>query len=694
MQRASDYLGQTGPFCKQLPGYQVRENQLNLCDAIEDALEAGDVLAAEAGTGIGKTFAYLLPALLSGKKIVISTGTRHLQDQLFHSDLPRVIKALAIQSQPALLKGRSNYLCLHRLDMAPHLGFINRETRSFLTEVNEWSKLTESGDISELDTVPEDSYIWPMVTSTADNCLGGECSEWEKCYIVNARKKAQEADIVVINHHLLLADMTLKNEGFAELLPEADAFVIDEAHQLYDVAARFFGDVVSSRQLISLARDTIAEQVNDASDMAELREYAEEMEKAARDFRISLGDRGLRDGWLNINGKASVKQSLNALASTLQDLITVLLTAAERSRGLEQCCERAQNIMARMKLFQKEHSNVSEDEEQSVLWYETYTKSFMLHATPIDVASIFREHTNNFSATWVFTSATLQVNKKFEHFANNIGLEDYKSGVWDSPFNYDKQSLLYLPENLPQPSEQTYTKELMQAAVPVLKASEGRAFVLFTSYRAMNLARDYLKQMLPYELLVQGDLPKHQLLEKFRQTDNAVLLGTSSFWEGVDVRGESLSCVIIDKLPFASPGDPVMQARIDTIKRNGGQPFMEFQVPQAVIALKQGVGRLIRDVNDFGIVMIGDPRLRQKSYGKIFLNSLPSMPVTANVNDVERFFNRDESEEVFVPDQSSPDQAGPHQANSEQAKEDDCMGEPDMSLHGVSIDDLDMQETV
>ncbi len=655
MQRASDYLGKTGPFCEQLPGYQVRDNQLNLCDAIEDALEAGDVLAAEAGTGIGKTFAYLLPALLSGKKIIISTGTRHLQDQLFHSDLPRVIKALAIQSQPALLKGRSNYLCLHRLDMAPHLDFINRETRSFLTEVNEWSKLTDSGDISELDTVPEDSYIWPMVTSTADNCLGGDCHDWEKCFIVNARKKAQAADVVVINHHLLLADMTLKNEGFAELLPEADAFVIDEAHQLYDVAARFFGNVVSSRQIISLARDTIAEQVNDASDMGELREYAEEMEKAARDFRIALGDRGIRDAWLKIQNKASVKQSLNALGSTLQDLITVLLTAAERSRGLEQCCERAQNIMLRLKLFQNEHSDTSDDEEQSVLWYETYTKSFMLHATPIDVASIFQQHTDNFSATWLFTSATLQVNKKFEHFARNIGLEDYKSGVWDSPFDYDKQSLLYLPENLPQPSEQTYTRELMHAAVPVLNASEGRAFVLFTSYRAMNLARDYLKQMLPYELLVQGDLPKHQLLEKFRQTDNAVLLGTSSFWEGVDVRGESLSCVIIDKLPFASPGDPVMQARIDTIKRNGGHPFMEFQVPQAVITLKQGVGRLIRDVNDFGVVMIGDPRLKQKSYGRIFLNSLPTMPVTSDVKDVENFFKRISTEDVAPTEQDIQD---------------------------------------
>ena len=648
MQRASDFLGQSGPFCEQIDGYQVRDNQVALCDAIDDSIKAGKVLAAEAGTGIGKTFAYLVPALLSGKKVIISTGTRHLQDQLFHTDLPKVTKALAVQSSSALLKGRSNYLCIHRLKMAPHLGFVNRVTSNILTEVNEWSSVTKSGDISELTRVPEDSYIWPMVTSTADNCLGGECDAWEKCFIVNARKKAQAADVVVINHHLLLADMTLKNEGFAELLPEADAFIIDEAHQLYDVAARFFGDTISSRQLISLARDTIAEQVNDASDMVELRDYAEELEKAASDFRLSLGESGMRDSWMKIQNKPAIQQSLDVLLLALTDFLTVLENASERSRGLEQCCERAQIIMARLKKFQPTGSvsNFSGDDSlektpigpQAVLWYETYTKSFMLHSTPIDVASIFRAHTDNFSKAWLFTSATLQVNKQFNHFANNIGLENYASGVWDSPFNYEKQSLLYLPENLPQPSDGSYTQQLMQAAIPVLQASEGRAFVLFTSYYAMNQARDYLKRMLPYELFVQGDLPKHQLLEKFRETDNAILLGTSSFWEGVDVRGKSLSCVIIDKLPFAPPGDPVMQARIEAIKRSGGQPFMEFQIPQAVIALKQGVGRLIRDVKDSGVVMIGDPRLKQKSYGRVFLNSLPSMPVTSDVKDVEQFY--------------------------------------------------------
>ncbi|HEB81740.1 MAG TPA: ATP-dependent DNA helicase [Gammaproteobacteria bacterium] len=634
MPQASDYLGPTGPFCEQIDGYQVRENQLALADAIEKTLEEGSVLAAEAGTGIGKTFAYLVPALLLGKKVIISTGTRHLQDQLFHTDLPRVIKALAIQTRTALLKGRNNYLCLHRLQMAPHLGFVNRETRACLSEIDAWSKQTQSGDISELGSIAEDAYVWPMVTSTADNCLGGECDHWDDCYVVRARKQAQSADVVVINHHLLLADMTLKNEGFAELLPNADAFIIDEAHQLYDVAARFFGDVISSRQILSLVKDSIAEQINDAPDMGEIQEYGDAVEKAARDFRLAFGDAGARDAWVKICNKPAIKKALTELLEKLGDLVAVLETAAERGRGLEQCYERALALLPRLQKF----GTGGDDESAAVLWYETYSRSFMLHVTPIDIASLFQQHTDSFSASWLFTSATLQVNRQFDHFAGNIGLTDYRSGVWESPFDYQKQSLLYLPEDLPEPSDPGFGRALMSAALPVLQASRGRAFVLFTSYYAMNQAKDFLKTRLPFELLVQGDLPRHQLLEKFRSTDNAVLLGTASFWEGVDVRGQHLSCVIIDKLPFASPGDPVMQARIDAIKRRGGQPFMEFQVPQAVITLKQGVGRLIRDMNDYGVVMLGDPRLTRKSYGRIFLNSLPPMPQTTDIKQVERFF--------------------------------------------------------
>lgn len=670
---ASDYLGTHGPFFEQLPGYQVRENQLALCDAIEAAIKDEGILTAEAGTGIGKTFAYLIPAILSHGKVIISTGTRHLQDQLFHTDLPRVIKALNVESKTALLKGRSNYLCHHRLNLAPHLGIVNRETAAMLNEISEWSKQTQSGDIAELSHLPEDAYVWPMVTSTADNCLGSECDDWSECFIVKARKKAQEADVVVINHHLLLADMTLKNDGFAELLPEASAFIIDEAHQLHDVAARFFGETLGSRQLISLARDTVAEQVNDAPDMPELREYAEETEKAARDFRLVLGDNGLREAWQRIQYKPALQAGLEKLHQALRDLSTALELAAERSRGLEQCYDRCLLLLARLTPFlnqspvvgkPEEHGDNSHDASvtqglgENVLWYETFSRSFILHATPVDVADLFQQHTRHYEKAWIFTSATLQVNQTFDHFTRNMGIdslsERYRSGVWDSPFDYSQQSLLYLPASLPQPSDYNYTQQFVEASLPVLSASRGRAFVLFTSYRAMHQAYELLKDKLPYPVKVQGDLPRHQLLESFRETDNAILLGTASFWEGVDVRGSALSCVIIDKLPFASPGDPVMQARIDAIKKQGGQPFMVFQVPQAVIALKQGVGRLIRDINDRGVVMIADPRLQQKAYGRIFLNSLPDMPQSSSPEDVAAFFLRESSattvdENIEVP---------------------------------------------
>jgi ATP-dependent DNA helicase DinG len=648
MSRPSELLGDNGPFKQIIDGYQVRASQQALSDAIFSAIEAGKVLTAEAGTGIGKTFAYLVPAILSGKKVIISTGTRHLQDQLYHSDLPVVLQALDVPVRKALLKGRANYLCIHRLDIAPHLGFINRATRHDLQQVREWAGITLTGDVSELDTVPEDSMIWPMVTSTTENCLGGECDHWNDCHIVKARKQAQEADLLVINHHLLLADMTLKQDGFADLLPGAEVFIVDEAHQLHEVASRFFGRSVSSRQLIGLARDAIAEQVNDAPDMAEIREYAETLETCTRDFRLSLGEAGQRQAWLHIQHKAAVKRSLDALTVALTELSEVLSVAAERGRGLDQCHQRCILLLQTLNMFSGE--NQAEEESaamaESVLWFESWSRSFMLNATPIDVSRLFRQHTGDFAASWLFTSATLQVNKDFTHFTKGLGIEDYQSGTWESPFNYQQQSLLYLPEGMPEPSDFNFNATLIEKVRPVIEASAGRSFLLFTSYRAMHAAEKLLKDTIDYPILMQGEYPKHQLLERFREAGNAVLLGTSSFWEGVDVRGEALSCVIIDKLPFASPGDPVMQARIDAIRHSGGQPFMDYQLPRAVIALKQGVGRLIRDVNDSGVVVIGDPRISSKAYGRIFLNSLPAMPVTSKLQDIKKFFEQHAEEAV------------------------------------------------
>ena len=648
MNKPSELLGENGPFKEIIAGYQVRANQQVLSDAIFSAIEAGEVLTAEAGTGIGKTFAYLVPAILSGKKVIISTGTKHLQDQLYHSDLPVVLQALDVPIKKALLKGRANYLCVHRLDIAPHLGFINKATRHDLQLVREWSATTLTGDVAELDTVPEDSMIWPMVTSTTENCLGGECDHWNDCHIVKARKQAQEADLLVINHHLLLADMTLKQDGFADLLPGAEVFVVDEAHQLHEVASRFFGRSVSSRQLIGLARDAIAEQVNDAPDMAEIREYAEALETSTRDFRLALGDSGQRLAWAQIRHKPALKQSHAGLTAALRELSEILSVAAERGRGLDQCHQRCIMLQQTLQLFSSETvpANDVKDIADSVLWFESWSRSFMLNATPVDVSRLFRQHTDDFAASWLFTSATLQVNKDFTHFTSGLGIQDYRSGTWESPFDYQQQSLLYLPEGMPEPSDSRFNETLIDKVRPVIEASAGRAFVLFTSYRSMHAAEKLLQDTIDYPILMQGEYPKHQLLERFREAGNAVLLGTSSFWEGVDVRGEALSCVIIDKLPFASPGDPVMQARLDAIRNSGGQPFMDYQLPRAVIALKQGVGRLIRDVNDRGVVVIGDPRLSSKAYGRLFLNSLPAMPVTSAIKDVENFFAKRVEEAV------------------------------------------------
>jgi len=641
MDNPSDLLGEHGPFAQAIEGFQVRYSQQALSDAVLDCMQSGRVLAAEAGTGIGKTFAYLVPAVISGKKVIISTGTRHLQDQLFQSDIPRVLKALNMPVRTALLKGRANYLCSHRLQIAPHLGFVSREIQHELQQVVQWAGVTDRGDIAELDSVAEDSPVWPLVTSTTDNCLGGDCEHWNDCFLVKARKQALDADVLVINHHLLLADMTLKQDGFAELLPGADAFVVDEAHQLHDVASRFFGRSVGSRQLLGLARDAIAEQVNDAPDMAQIRDYAEILETVVRNFRLALGDSGLRQAWNAIRYKPAIKKAQAELLHALTELANILAVAAERSRGLDQCHQRCIGMQQALAAFNTE-SPAPADENEAVLWFETWTRSFMLHATPVDVSTLFRAHADDFSAAWLFTSATLQVNNDFSHFATGLGLghgnDRYRSGVWESPFDYRRQSLIYLPPDMPEPSDFGFVGKLIDRVRPVLAASGGRAFLLFTSYRAMNEAAAILEDTIDYPVLIQGQHPKHQLLQRFREAGNAILLGTSSFWEGVDVRGEALSCVVIDKLPFASPGDPVMQARIDAIRKHGGQPFMEYQLPRAVLTLKQGVGRLIRDVSDHGVVVLADPRLKNKSYGKIFLRSLPPMPVTTKLEDVQAFY--------------------------------------------------------
>jgi ATP-dependent DNA helicase DinG len=629
----TDLLGETGPLANCVQGFSPRGEQQQMAEATAETIAANQTLIVEAGTGTGKTFAYLMPALLSGKKIIISTGTRHLQDQLFGKDLPVVHKALNAPVRSALLKGRSNYLCWHRLQTAGSEGQrLSAQQVHELEEVRAWSARTAGGDIAELGLVAEDSIVWPRVTSTVENCLGQECEYFQDCFVVKARRNAMEADIVVINHHLLFADMVLKEEGFGELLPGADAFIIDEAHQLPEVASIFFGTTLSSHQLRDLARDTRLEHLREAGDMQDLPDAADRMESIVHQLRLALGQADRRAAWSDVATDRGLQGVLLELSACLQRLTDWLGVAAERGRGLESCRLRAKLMNERLGLL-LEHSS-----GDYIHWFETFRTSFRLNLTPLNVAPYFRSCVDSLQSAWIFTSATLAVGDGFEHFSGQLGLADARMLKLDSPFDYRKNALLYMPEDMPEPNDRFYVDAVVACARTVLQASAGRAFLLFTSHVALQSAARQLQGTLEYPLLVQGTAPRRELLERFRELGNAVLLGTSSFWEGVDVRGAALSCVIIDKLPFGSPGDPVLQARIEALREQGANPFMEYQLPRAVINLKQGVGRLIRDSNDRGVLVLCDPRLRTRAYGKIFLKSLPEMPRTSSTDHIRAFF--------------------------------------------------------
>ncbi|MGA7802909.1 MAG: ATP-dependent DNA helicase [Gammaproteobacteria bacterium] len=629
MNSIAELLGADGALARVLPGFAPRPQQQAMAEAVAEAIDDHGQLVVEAGTGTGKSFAYLVPALLCGQKVIISTGTRHLQDQLFHRDLPMVRDALGVSARVALLKGRSNYLCVHRLDLA---GPDGRRQAADLHRIQTWAGGTAAGDVAELAGIPEDSPLWPRVTSTPDNCLGQDCPRLGECFVMKARRGAQEADVVVINHHLLFADMALKEEGFGELLPGANAFILDEAHQLEEVASNFFGITLSSRQLLGLARDAQLEERREAGDMQDLNDAAQRLEKAVLDARLAFGTEVRRAPWTAVGESSAVGDALGNLRLALADLAAWLEVAAPRGRGLESCWRRAQNLAERVRL------TTETPPADHVHWFETHTRAFAIHLTPLEVADVLRERISALPSAWIFTSATLAVGERFEHFAGRLGLDRPRTLQLESPFDYRRNALLYVPPGLPEPNAPGYTGAVVERSLAVLQASRGRAFMLFTSHRALREAAALLEGRLDYPLLVQGSAPRSELLARFREAGNAVLLGTSSFWEGVDVRGSALSCVIIDKLPFASPGEPVLQARIEALRQGGGNPFRDYQLPNAVLTLKQGIGRLIRDVHDRGVLMLCDPRLLGKPYGRIFLASLPTMSRTRALEDVEAFF--------------------------------------------------------
>ncbi|QSA95562.1 ATP-dependent DNA helicase [Methylococcus sp. EFPC2] len=630
---AQRVFGPDGLLARAIPGYRPRGAQVEMAEAVARAIADKQSLIAEAGTGTGKTFAYLAPAISSGRRVVVSTGTKNLQDQLFLRDLPRIRQALAVPLRAALLKGRGNYLCLYRLKnvLAFRAGHQRAETAA-VESIRRWARTTQTGDIAEVVDVPESSPLWHAVTSTVDNCLGQECPDFAECLLVKARRKAMEAEIVVVNHHLLWADWAVKNDGFGELLPEPDVVVVDEAHQFAETAAQFLGVSITSRRLNELAHDSVMEQLKDARDQPELATAAEKLEHAVADFRLSLGVDVRRDAWRTVEDQDTVREALGLMRERLSTLTEGLKVASVRGKGLESCWKRGEELEVELAEF------LDGESQDAVRWFETVKRGFNLNRTPLEIAGEFAKFHRSSPATWIFTSATLSVSGKFDHFIASLGLSEAATGRWESPFDYPNQSLFYLPTDLPEPSAPDYTPAVVRAAVPVLRASRGRAFMLFTSHQALQTAAGLLPAQVDFPLFVQGSQPKAALLEAFRQAGNGVLLGTSSFWEGVDVQGEALSCVIIDKLPFASPGDPVLGARLETLKRKGLSPFGAYQLPTAVIALKQGVGRLIRSSEDRGVLMLCDPRLVGKPYGKVFLNSLPPMRRTRLLAKVEAFF--------------------------------------------------------
>ncbi|ELY3810825.1 ATP-dependent DNA helicase [Cronobacter sakazakii] len=628
----TDDFAADGQLANAIPGFKPREPQRQMAQAVSAAIEAATPLVVEAGTGTGKTYAYLAPALRAGKKVIISTGSKALQDQLYSRDLPTVAKALEFKGLLALLKGRSNYLCLERLEQqALAGGDLPVQTLSDVIQLRGWANETVDGDISTCGRVAEDAPVWPLVTSTNDNCLGTDCPLYKDCFVVKARKKAMEADVVVVNHHLFLADMVVKESGFAELIPEAEVIIFDEAHQLPDIASQYFGQSLSSRQLLDLARDIIIAYRTEVKDTQQLQKCADRLAQSTQDFRLQLGDPGFRGNLRELLADASISRALLLLDDALELCYDVAKLSLGRSALLDAAFERATLYRARLKRLKEIN------QPGYSYWYECNSRHFTLALTPLTVADKFQDVIAEKGGSWIFTSATLSVNDDLHHFTERLGIHEAKTLLLPSPFDYARQALLCVPRGLPQTNQPQAGKALARMLQPLIEANQGRCFMLCTSHAMMRELAEQFRATMTLPVLLQGETSKSQLLEQFISAGNALLVATSSFWEGVDVRGDALSLVIIDKLPFTSPDDPLLKARMEDCRLRGGDPFDEVQLPEAVITLKQGVGRLIRDVDDRGVLVICDNRLVMRPYGAVFLKSLPPTPRTRDIGEAARF---------------------------------------------------------
>ncbi len=631
------YFSDGSPLAAHLDGFSHRPEQLEMARLVSRAMREGAHMAVEAGAGTGKTLAYLVPALLSGQRVIIATGTRTLQDQLYLRDLPVVSRALGRPATVAQLKGRANYLCLDRLQRATGTADgLRPAMRKELRRLERWALQTNSGDVGELSGISEGSEIWPLVTSTADNCLGGRCPSIDQCHVAAARKCAAEADIAVVNQHLLLADLGLKDDGLGRLLPGAEVVIVDEAHRFPETAQAFFDVTLRSRQLDELVRDATAAAVQ-AGAWSELLQRC--LASLGGGVRQACAAGGAGDEPVAMaDAPAALTRSLAAIAEDLDTLRGLLVDSAGASVGLGRCSERAA-VMA------SAAARIADWQEFSDLcWVQADAGGLTAHLTPLDASGQLRDLMERQSCAWIFTSATLAVAGDFTHFSRRLGLERLETHSIDSPFDYAHCARLFLPVDLPLPDAPDYTDRIIDCIEPILQASRGRAFLLFTSRRALQRAAELLAgRDTGHTLLVQGTASRSVLLDQFARVPSAVLLGTATFWEGVDIRGPALVVVAIDRLPFAAPGDPFMQARLALIRRDGGDPFRDYQLPQAVLALRQGVGRLIRGYGDYGIVMICDPRLMTRSYGRVFRESLPPMPVVRSAAEACDFLTAWES---------------------------------------------------
>ncbi|KAF1053935.1 MAG: putative ATP-dependent helicase DinG [Burkholderia gladioli] len=643
-------------------------------DARGDSTPAADdsadnTLIVEAGTGTGKTYAYLVPAMLWGGKVIVSTGTKHLQDQLFARDIPTVRDTLAVPVTVAMLKGRSNYLCHYYLQRTADSRLPTRQDTAYLQEIIRFAKITRSGDKAELASVPETAPVWSMVTSTRDNCLGQDCPQYKECFVMQARREAQQADVVVVNHHLFFADIMLRDTGMAELLPSANTIIFDEAHQLPETATLFFGETLSTTQILELARDSVVEGLAHARDAVEWVKLGAALERAARDVRLAFADTGIvRMSLAQLGDDHALFGALDDVDAALDALASALASQPERAESIGACLRRARELQgilagwgapdavaavaaqsaakeASAKGGDGDAANAKpqDDPGEKVRWVEVFSQTVQLHETPLSVAPIFAKQRAGVPRAWIFTSATLSVHGDFAHYAAQMGLSSRRSMTLPSPFDYPQQGLLYVPRDMPQPSSPLFTDAVFDAALPAIEAAGGGVFMLCTTLRAVDRIATKLRETIEARgwnlpLLVQGDASRTELLDRFRAYGNAILVGSQSFWEGVDVRGDALSLVVIDKLPFAPPDDPVLAARLDALTKKGLSPFAVHQLPQAVITLKQGAGRLIRAETDRGVLMICDTRLVDKPYGRRIWQSLPPFKRTREIDIVREFF--------------------------------------------------------